>query len=263
MHETHRARKRFGQHFLTDHNVIARIVQAIRPLPTDNLVEIGAGHGAITDRVFEQSQRLHVIEIDRDLTALLREKYADKALIVHEGDALKFDFSTLHVPSAPLLRVFGNLPYNISTPILFHLLRYADCIQDMVFMLQKEVIDRLAATPSHHDYGRLTVMIQYACQVTRLFDIPPSAFSPPPKVMSSIVILKPHGSHRSLPIANDYDHFANLVNVAFQHRRKTIKNALGKMVSPDAFLQAGIDPIQRPETITVEQYVILSNLAAQ
>lgn len=260
MHETHRPRKRFGQNFLTDENVISRIVDAIHPSPTDNLVEIGAGHGALTDRVFDKSHRLQVIEIDRDLTALLRQKYHDKPLTVHEGDALKFDFSTLYTAGSPLLRVFGNLPYNISTPILFHLLRYADCIQDMTFMLQKEVIDRMAAAHSQHDYGRLTVMIQYACEVTRLFDIPPSAFFPPPKVMSSIVILKPYSANRPHPVANDYAHFANLVNVAFQHRRKTLKNALGKLISNEAFLHAEIDPSQRPETVTVAQYVNLSNL---
>jgi len=262
MHDSHRPRKRFGQNFLVDDNVITQIVDAIDPKPKENLVEIGAGLGAITDRVFERTSHLQVIEIDRDLSARLQQKYQGKDFVVHEADALKFDFSTLFTNS-PSLRVFGNLPYNISTPLLFHLLEYSAGIKDMIFMLQKEVVTRMAASPCHHEYGRLSVMIQYACQVTRLFDISPQSFAPPPKVMSSMVILRPYHADRPHPLAKNYAHFANLVNVAFQHRRKTLKNALGKLFPHAVFEQAEVDPLQRPETVTVSQYIKLSNLSQE
>lgn len=257
---THTPRKRFGQHFLIDEQVISRIIEAISPLPGEHLVEIGAGHGALTTRVLNAVSPLHVIEIDRDLSRQLQEEYADKGLVVHEGDALKFDFNTLPHSNVPSWRVFGNLPYNISTPLLFHLLDYAECIQEMIFMLQKEVVDRMCASPSQSDYGRLSVMIQYACRVTSLFDIPPSAFFPPPKVMSSMVKLIPYHDKMPHPRATDYSHFANLVNVAFQHRRKTIKNALQDLVDVSALEGCGILSQQRPETLSVSQYVNLSNL---
>lgn len=255
----HRARKRFGQHFLVDEQVIERIVDVLHPMPNDYLVEIGGGLGALTDRVLARIQQLHVIEIDRDLVALLRQKYDESQLIVHEGDVLKFDFSTLTALAPTPLRVFGNLPYNISTPILFHLLQYAAHIQDLTFMLQKEVVDRLVAYHSEADYGRLTVMIQYACRVMRLFDISPNAFSPPPKVMSSMVRLIPYGDNRPHPMAKNYQRFAEIVNMAFQHRRKTLRNALGKEFPSAAFEAVGLDPTQRPETVSVAQFVELSN----
>lgn len=254
----HRARKRFGQNFLVNEQVIERIVDVLNPTSSDHLVEIGAGLGALTDRVLAHVKKLHVIEIDRDLVALLRQRYDENRLIIHEGDVLKFDFSTLIAKATPL-RIFGNLPYNISTPILFHLLQYANQIQDLTFMLQKEVVDRLAAMHSQSDYGRLTIMIQYACRVIRLFDISPSAFSPPPKVISSMVKLIPYGENRPHPLAKDYGHFAQTVNTAFQHRRKTLTNALGKTFPLAAFEAAGLQPQQRPETVTVAQFVMLSN----
>jgi len=175
----HRPRKRFGQHFLTDEQVIAQIIRALHVQRQDKLIEIGAGLGALTTGVLAQVDHLHVVEIDRDLSAQLQKTFPSRRLTVHQQDALAFDFSSLY-ENQPL-RIFGNLPYNISTPLLFHLLTYAPCIQDMLFMLQKEVVMRMIATPSHHEYGRLSVMIQYACHTQALFDIAPQAFSPPPQ----------------------------------------------------------------------------------
>lgn len=263
MHESHTPRKRFGQNFLVDQNIISNIVNAIDPKDTDNLVEIGPGHGALTHLVFKKVPHLKVIEIDRDLSAQLQTTYQDRDLVVHQGDALKFDFSSLRDPNSPLLRVFGNLPYNISTPLLFHLLGYSSHIKDMTFMLQKEVVDRMCAPENHDDYGRLSVMIQYACRVNRLFDISPQAFNPAPKVMSSLVKLTPYQDDRPFDVVKNYSHFANLVNVAFQQRRKTIKNALGKLVPPSVIEQANIAIAARPETISVEQYIKLSNLSQE
>lgn len=260
-HFLHRARKRFGQHFLVDQEIIARIVRAIRPQPTDALLEIGPGHGALTDSLLEHISALTLIEIDRDLVQQLREKYRGKSISLYEADALKFDYATL-ARDDTRWRLFGNLPYNISTPLLFHLLGYATMIHDMTFMLQKEIVDRLAASPGHATYGRLSVMIQYACHVTKLFDIAPEAFSPPPRVISSMVQLVPYTeTTRPYPCAIHHEHFAHLVNTAFQHRRKTLKNALGKDFPSEAFALAKIDPQQRPETIHIEQYVKLSNFA--
>ena len=191
----HRARKRFGQNFLSDPNIIRKIVDAIRPQPGELLVEIGPGLGAMTAPLIERLGHLHVVEIDRDLIARLHERYTPEQITVHAGDALKFDFSSLTAmpdgsPSAdrePALRIVGNLPYNISTPILFHLAEFADQVKDMTFMLQKEVVMRMVAEPGTEEYGRLSVMLQYRFRMGRLFDVPPGAFRPAPKVMSSIV----------------------------------------------------------------------------
>jgi 16S rRNA (adenine1518-N6/adenine1519-N6)-dimethyltransferase len=256
--DKHIPRKRFGQHFLVDNNVIEHIVNAIHPEPHQLLVEIGAGQGALTERVLEKVKPIHVIEIDRDLVAFLQNQYSEEQLIIHAGDVLKFDFSDLITSPSDKLRIFGNLPYNISTPILFHLLQYSENIDDLIFMLQKEVVDRMAALPSTEDYGRLSVMIQYACQVVPLFDIPPSAFSPPPKVMSSMVKLIPY-SQFPHPVAKDYKLFADIVNHAFQHRRKTLKNAIERICPIETILACGLDPKQRPETVSVEQYVTIAN----
>jgi 16S rRNA (adenine1518-N6/adenine1519-N6)-dimethyltransferase len=258
MTDTHQPRKRFGQHFLIDKNIIDKIVRAVNPSPLDNLVEIGAGTGALTARVLEKIHHLHVVEIDNDLVVYLRNTYSDSVLSVHHQDALHFDFKTLVKTDNPL-RVFGNLPYNISTPILFHLLQFTTDIKDMVFMLQKEVIVRMCAKPGSSDYGRLSIMIQYACETSMLFDIPPTAFNPPPKVMSSLIFLKPYGEQRPHPLAQHYPTFANIVNVAFQHRRKTLKNALQTCVNADIFDLVGIDPIRRPETLSISEYVAISN----
>lgn len=250
-------RKRFGQHFLHDKHVVQQIVDLIAPRINDHLVEIGPGMGALTAPVLKKIGTLHVIEIDRDLIPLLEARCQSIGkLFVHEADALEFDLLTLK--NNKKLRLFGNLPYNISTPLIFHLLKYAELITDMHFMLQKEVTDRLAAPPNTTHYGRLSVMVQYHCQVTQLFDVPPGAFHPPPKVYSSIVRLVPFPT---LPfVARDYGLFEQLVKQAFAQRRKTIRNCLKTMVSDDIWQQVDIDSSRRGEELTVEEYVKLSNL---
>lgn len=259
MPSAHIPRKRFGQHFLKDQHVINKIVHALNPKPHENLVEIGAGPGALTHIVLKQIPHLNVVEIDRDLVAKLKERYSEEQLSIYQQDALDFDFSSL-ATSQPL-RVFGNLPYNISTPLLFHLLSFSSGIQDMLFMLQKEVVVRMCAKPGHHEYGRLSVMIQYACETKRLFDIGPEAFSPPPKVMSSVIALIPFTKNHPHPVAKDFRTFFNVVNVAFQHRRKTLKNALHALITPTLFDKVGIDPMRRPETLSVSEFVKLSDAA--
>lgn len=255
---SHLARKRFGQHFLTDESVIAHIVRALAPQATDQLVEIGPGLGALTHVVLTEIPHLQVVEIDRDLSHRLKINYPEK-ITVHEGDGLKFDYRRcLEAEKTPKIRVFGNLPYNISTPLLFHLLSFSDIIEDMLFMLQKEVVMRMGAKTGEDDYGRLSIMIQYHCQVTRLFDVDRRSFSPPPKVTSSVVALRPHITPTH-PIAKNYKNFAHIVNVAFQHRRKTLKNALGDLVPPAVYAALAIDPIRRPETLSLTEFVNLSN----
>lgn len=259
-HHPHTPRKRFGQHFLTNERTIGRIVQHINPKADEVLVEIGAGLGALTAEIVKQIPHLYVVEIDRDLSKALHETYPTQLTIFTE-DALQFDFGQIPLQPHQQLRIFGNLPYNISTPLLFYLLHFAPNISNMVFMLQKEVIMRMCAAPGHADYGRLSVMIQYACQCKRLFDIGPEAFTPPPKVMSSLVQLTPYHDARPFPTANNYKHFAELVNRAFQHRRKTLKNAVGDFVPSELYATLNIDPIRRPETLSVTEYVMLSNAA--
>ncbi len=254
MSEPHIPRKRFGQNFLKDQNIILKIVEALHPKPGETLVEIGPGQGALTIPVLQHISHLHVVEIDRDLSAQLQQ-FADK-ITVHQADALRFDFSTLSVASK--LRVFGNLPYNISTPLLFHLLSFADSIQDMLFMLQKEVVVRMAAKPDSAEYGRLSIMMQYACQVFPLFEVGREAFTPAPKVTSKIVRLVPYGAERPFPLAKNYARFAKIVATAFQHRRKTLKNALNALEALD-FASVNIDPKRRPETLSIAEYVDLSN----
>jgi 16S rRNA (adenine1518-N6/adenine1519-N6)-dimethyltransferase len=252
----HRPRKRFGQNFLQDRNIIQRIIAAIAATPDQHLVEIGPGHGALTDNLQAQAGQLDLVELDRDLAAELTEKYrGDEHIHIHQGDALKFDFCGL--PGPQPLRVVGNLPYNISTPLLFHLLDQVRCIRDMHFMLQKEVVDRMVAVPGNKHYGRLSIMLQYRCQVSRLFNVPPGAFYPPPRVDSSIVRLLPHAE---LPCqAADPGLFAQLVNAAFSHRRKTLRNALKGLVDSEQFTAAGIDPGARAETLAVCDFVRLAN----
>lgn len=252
MSEPHFARKRFGQNFLKDVNIINKIIQAIHPKENDFLVEIGPGHGAITFPLLKLIPHLHVIEIDRDLG----EKLIRPQITVHQGDALRFDFSSL---SAQKLRIFGNLPYNISTPLLFHLLSFANHIQDMLFMLQKEVVDRMCAPVNSKAYGRLSIMIQYYCHVEGLFDVPPQAFVPAPKVTSRIVRLTPYGEKRPFPLALDEALFARIVLHAFQHRRKTLKNALENIVPVAIFESMNIDSKRRPETLSIAEFVSLSN----
>jgi 16S rRNA (adenine1518-N6/adenine1519-N6)-dimethyltransferase len=254
----HIPRKRFGQHFLNDNQIIQRIVDVIAPVAGQHIVEIGPGQGALTIPVLKVSGKLEVVELDRDLIPTLIERTQKHGeLIVHQADALRFDFGQLAADKRPL-RIIGNLPYNISTPLIFHLLEYAPCITDMHFMLQKEVVDRLAAGVGSPDYGRLGIMAQYHCQVFSLFNVPPEAFHPPPKVDSSIVRLIPH---RTIPFtANNYAHFANLVKQAFSQRRKTLRNSLKRVMSDEDWMRVEIDSSMRPEELSLEQYVKLSNI---
>lgn len=252
----HQARKRFGQHFLHDPGVIQRIINAIHPCAGDTLVEIGPGLGAISRGLLERLGSLHVVELDRDVIPLLQRACAGLGdLKIHQQDALSFDLNDAIGPRP--LRVVGNLPYNISTPLLFHLLEQIEQIADMHFLLQKEVVDRLTATPGGHAYGRLSVMIQYHCQATRLFDVAPGAFSPPPKVNSAVVRLIPHS--KPVQAANDPEHLGRLVRDAFSQRRKTLRNAISLYCSPTMIEAVGIDPQQRPETLSVDDFVRLSN----
>ena len=253
----HRPRKRFGQHFLHDPGVIGDIVAAIAPAQDDVLVEIGPGEGAITTPIARLAGHLHVVEFDRDLARLLRQRYADTdSVTVHEADALKFDFATL----GDNLRIVGNLPYNISTPLLFHLLDCRAHIQDMHFMLQKEVVDRMAAPPGSRDFGRLTVMLGCALQVAHLFDVPPGAFVPPPRVMSAVVRLVPlpPGAFEII----DHSVLSGLVAQAFSQRRKTIRNSLRQRATESELLAAGIEPGARPEQIPVAAWIDLANALA-
>ncbi|MBS0286507.1 MAG: 16S rRNA (adenine(1518)-N(6)/adenine(1519)-N(6))-dimethyltransferase RsmA [Proteobacteria bacterium] len=255
----HIPRKRFGQNFLIDNNVIAHIVRALNPKPNQHLVEIGAGLGALTTKVLNEIDHLDVIEIDRDLGEKLQSTFSASQLTLYQADALDFDFSTLCQQNQAKLRIFGNLPYNISTPLLFHLLHYAGYIQDMLFMLQKEVVTRMAAKPNSKEYGRLSVMIQYFCQANQLFDVGPNSFSPPPKVTSSIVHLVPHDQNRPHPLAKNEKLFASIVTQAFSHRRKTLKNALTPLVPASVIEKVGIDPMRRPETLSITEFVNLSD----
>ena len=252
----HRARKRFGQHFLHDAGVIARIVAAIDPQPGQRLIEIGPGLGALTFPLLARCQRLEAVELDRDVIPKLIERAQGRGeLLVHEADALAFDFATL-APGRRELRLCGNLPYNISTPLLFHLLESAAAVIDMHFMLQKEVVTRMAAAPGGGDYGRLTVMLAVHCRVERLFDVGPGAFRPPPRVDSSIVRLVPH---RTPPFAiGDRARFATVVARAFGQRRKTLRNSLRGVVDEAGFEATDIDPIRRAETLAPEDFARLA-----
>lgn len=256
----HQPRKRFGQNFLTDPHIIDGIVRAIHPLPADTLVEIGPGLGAITEQLVDQVGQMAVVELDRDLIPHLRISFATrKNFHIYEGDALKFDFGRICSElGAAKLRIVGNLPYNISTPLLFHLLTFLPQVQDMHFMLQKEVVDRMAAGVGDGAYGRLGIMVQYYCQVEPLFQVPPTAFDPPPKVESAIVRLVPHAVP---PVTTSSpEALAKLVAQAFSQRRKTVRNAL-KSVASDALLeQAGINPDYRPEQIALREYAKLNDL---
>lgn len=252
----HTARKRFGQNFLQDSRIIADIVQAVRPQPADTVVEIGPGLGAITEPLAAKLDCLHVCEIDRDIIGYLKTRpYAGK-LVIHEGDVLQFDFAS--VPGRK--KIVGNLPYNISTPLLFHLSRYADEVEDMHFMLQKEVVERMVAEPGSNDFGRLSVMLQYFFEMEKLLDVPPEAFSPAPKVDSAVVRLIP-AKHR-IGQAQDFEQFATLVKQAFHQRRKTIRNNLKGLADDDDLQAAGISPQARAEHIAPEKYVALANLLA-
>ena len=248
-----RPKKRFGQHFLTDRHYLGRIVETIAPEPGQPMVEIGPGSGLMTDELVPRLGRLDVVEIDRDLAAALRARYAPAQLIVHEADVLDFDFTSLAQP----LRVVGNLPYNVSSPILFRMVEIADRLRDCVFMLQKEVVDRMVADPDTADYGRLSVMLQYRFAMAMAFRVPPGAFTPPPKVDSAVVRMAPLPATRLR--AQDEHRFASIVAAAFGQRRKTLRNATRLVAEPGAFERAGIDPGRRGETLSVEEFVALSD----
>jgi 16S rRNA (adenine1518-N6/adenine1519-N6)-dimethyltransferase len=251
----HRPRKRFGQHFLHDRGVVARIVAALAPRPEDHIVEIGPGTGALTRELLARITHLDAVELDRDLIARLESDFPRERLTLHQGDALKFDFCGL-APAGSRIRVVGNLPYNISTPLLFHLLDQAHCVRDMLFMLQKEVVERLRAAPGGKDYGRLSVMIQYRCAVEKLFDVAPGAFTPPPRVDSAVVRLVPHATP---PVTvDDPARFALLVRAAFASRRKTLRNNMKGLLSAEQMLAVGIDPTRRAETLTLEEFATLA-----
>ena len=252
----HIPRKRFGQHFLHERGVITRIVDELDLHANDLVVEIGPGLGALTDYLLPKLDHLHVVELDRDLAKLLRERYPAEKLTVHEGDALEFDFSRLGKP----IRLVGNLPYNISTPLLFHFAKFCDLLHDGHFMLQREVVDRMVAAPSTAAYGRLSVSLQLDFEMESLFRIGPGAFTPPPKVESAIVRIIPL---RVKPFdLCDRDLFAAIVNRAFTQRRKTLRNSLKDYLSPEDFAGVDIDPMARAENLSVTDYARISSWIA-
>ncbi|TWI61541.1 16S rRNA (adenine1518-N6/adenine1519-N6)-dimethyltransferase [Pseudoduganella lurida] len=251
----HVARKRFGQNFLHDDQVLADIIAAIAPAPGDTMVEIGPGLAAMTDLLLKSLPHMHVVELDRDLVARLEKRFPAERLTVHAGDALKFDFGTLPVPEGRKLRVVGNLPYNISSPLLFHLATFAPQVEDQHFMLQKEVVERMVAEPGTKAYGRLSVMLQWRYRMALMFIVPPEAFDPPPKVESAIVRMIPIAA----PLACDEATLSAVVQKAFSQRRKVIRNCLAGMFTEQQILDAGIDPGTRPETVSMESYVTLAN----
>jgi 16S rRNA (adenine1518-N6/adenine1519-N6)-dimethyltransferase len=254
----HKARKRFGQNFLHDHNIIYNILSNIQAQEGEHWIEIGPGLGAITEPLLQQNVTLDVVELDRDLVKFLQDKFTDKKNItIHSADALNFDFSAL-AKTDEKLRIIGNLPYNISTPLLFHLLDSAYCIEDMHFMLQKEVVDRMCAGPGSKKYGRLSVMIQYYCDTECVFDVPPESFNPIPKVMSSIVRLIPHNKP---PVEiQTIEKLNKVVTTAFSQRRKTIRNSLIKLFTEEQIVALEIDPTLRAESISLSEYAKLSLL---
>lgn len=249
----HVARKRFGQNFLVDQHVIAAIVRAIAPQPGDVVVEIGPGLGALTRPLLAALPHLHVIEIDRDIVARLAGEFPEQRLTIHQGDALRFDFAALGAG----LRVVGNLPYNISTPLLFHLGAYAAAIRDIHVMLQKEVVERMVAQPSTPAYGRLSVMLQYRFAMEKLLEVPPQAFRPAPKVDSAVVRMTPYAA---LPHpARDEAGLERVVMAAFGQRRKTLRNTLKTCLAEHEIAALGIDPSARAENLGVAEFVRLAD----
>ncbi len=251
----HRARKRFGQHFLNDQSVIQRLVQAIHPLPGQNIIEIGPGQGALTFPLLKQCQKMIAIELDRDLIEGLKlqsQPYGELELI--NQDILQFDLTQLKVQ--PPYRLVGNLPYNISTPLMFHLLEYHELIKDMHFMVQKEVAQRIIAQPNTKHYGRLSVMMSYHCDSELLFEIAPSAFSPPPKVDSAIIRLTPHSQPKVR--VGDIDRLQQVVKTSFGQRRKTIGNSLKTLIDRASLERLHIDPSARAENLTLAEFALIS-----
>jgi 16S rRNA (adenine1518-N6/adenine1519-N6)-dimethyltransferase len=261
MHQGHVARKRFGQNFLVDDSIIHGIVNAINPLADDVLVEIGPGLGALTDPLLERVPQMQVVELDRDLVERLRRRYGDR-LQVHAGDALAFDFGRLEVPGRPL-RIVGNLPYNISSPLLFHLMEYADHVRDQHFMLQKEVVDRMVAEPGSKAFGRLSIMLQVRYHMEHVLDVPPGSFNPPPKVDSAVVRMIPwprsEGGRLRSPHADcDITVLGDLVTAAFSQRRKVLRNTLSFLRDQVDFEAIGFDLGRRAEEVPVGEYVELA-----
>jgi len=256
MSKRHIARKRFGQNFLVDPNIIGKIVNSIGAAPGQTLIEIGPGMGALTDPLLETGADLLVLEIDRDLAETLELRYSNQSnFSMLCGDALKFDFSDPSLPEQ--YRVVGNLPYNISTPLIFRLLAYKHRIKNMIFMLQSEVVDRMAAEPGGKEYGRLSVMVQYHCNVERLLNVPPSAFRPAPKVMSAIVGLTPTSTAQANKKLDDA--LATIVRAAFASRRKTLRNNLRELLPEQEIEACGINPGARAETVSVSEFVLLAH----
>jgi len=251
MSEFKTPRKRFGQNFLHDQNIINKIVSAIAPRPDDAMIEIGPGRGALTFPILDVVEQLDVIEVDRDLIQWWQEKSIEK-LTIHAVDVLEVDLCALKKDKS--LRIIGNLPYNISTPLLFHLFQHLDCISDMHFMLQKEVVERMVAQPGSKTYGRLSVMTQFYCQAQLLFSVSRHAFNPPPKVESAIVQLVPNPEH----IKIDADRLGQVVKQAFSQRRKTIRNCLKNWFSTEQLEALNIDPTARPETLDLESFIRLA-----
>jgi 16S rRNA (adenine1518-N6/adenine1519-N6)-dimethyltransferase len=248
----HVARKRFGQNFLTDDHVLHNIIEGIDPRRGDTMVEIGPGLAAMTALLLKELDHMHVVELDRDLVARLEKTYPREQLAIHAGDALKFDFGSIPVPEGKKLRVVGNLPYNISSPILFHLLQFVARIEDQHFMLQKEVVDRMVAAPATADYGRLSVMLQWRYAMENVLFVPPEAFDPPPKVDSAVVRMVPYPQ----PAAIDEALLSELVQVAFSQRRKILRHTLGRWLEQRGF--AGqFDVQRRAEEVPVAEYLAL------
>ncbi len=251
----HQARKRFGQNFLIDEAAIAAIVEAIKPVPGETLVEIGPGLGALTRPLLAAAENLHAIEIDRDLAQHLQQQFG-AGLKLHTLDVLNFDFATL----GDDLRIIGNLPYNISTPLLFHLVQYADRLRDIHVMLQKEVVERMVASPGDSDYSRLSVMLQYRFSLEKLLDVPARAFDPVPQVDSAVVRLTPLPQQRAK--ARDEALLERVVAAAFSQRRKTLRNSLRQLVDVPVFMALGIDPTARAQELSVAQFVALADCLA-
>ena len=252
----HIARKRFGQNFLIDQQVIADIVNAVAPKRDDCVVEIGPGLGALTVPLLQRLDHLHVVEIDRDIIARLRKQYSPDKLTIHEGDALEFDFCAL-AAGGRQLHIVGNLPYNISTPLLFHLASFANSVYDMHFMLQKEVVERMVAEPGTADFGRLSVMLQYRFVMDWLLDVPPESFDPAPKVDSAVVRLIPRPAAELT--VKDEAKFAALVTAAFAQRRKMLRNNLKDVLVDEDFARLGIAPTARAEQLSLDDYVRMAN----
>lgn len=255
----HRARKRFGQHFLHDQNIIRKLISAINPKPTDRLIEIGPGQGALTYPLLERCGELTAIELDRDLIPILQQQAKSIGqLNLINMDILKFDLSSLSLQ--PPYRVVGNLPYNISTPLMFHLLEHSELIEDMHFMVQKEVAQRIIAQPHNKHYGRLSVMMAYHCQSEYLFDVPPGCFTPPPKVDSAIIRLRPHAK---IPVqVSDKSMLETVVQTAFNQRRKTIGNSLKKLIDKSIIESLSIDPKARAENLSLHEFALISEAVA-